>query len=259
MQDIESLHFLPIWGIFLFILLLVLLSLEGGYRLADYRQKRSEQEKEAPVGAMVGAMLGLLAFLLVFTFGISMDDFHARRQAVVEEANAIGSAYLLAGLISEPHRTEVRKILREYVEERLHWAGVENAQRHRSVKELHNQLWAHTAIVGEKSSEVIALFIDSVSKVIDLWAERVLLREHSRIPAGFQIVLIALAILTHAAMGYHARVAGTVRSPVMLAVAIAFSLVMMLNADLDRPGEGFVNVSQQAMIDLRDSMVESKP
>ena len=36
----------------------------------------------------------------------------------------------------------------------------------------------------------------------------------------------------------------------VLAVAIAFSLVIMLIADIDRPGEGFVNVSRQSMIDL---------
>jgi len=62
---------LPLWGIFIATLLLVLFSVEGGYRWARYKQKRSEQEKEAPVGAMVGATLGLLAFLLAFTFGMA--------------------------------------------------------------------------------------------------------------------------------------------------------------------------------------------
>ena len=45
----------------------------------------------------------------------------------------------------------------------------------------------------------------------------------------------------------------------MLAVAIAFSLVIMLIADLDGPGQGFINVSQQAMIDLRNALTEAKP
>jgi hypothetical protein len=60
---------LPLWGLFLAILLLVLLSVEAGYRLGTYRRRRSAEEKEAPVGAMVGATLGLLAFMLAFTFG----------------------------------------------------------------------------------------------------------------------------------------------------------------------------------------------
>ena len=100
------------------------LSIEGGYRWARHKH-RAEVEKEAPVGAMVGATLGLLAFILAFTFGMAFDAFHARKQAVVDEANAIRTAYSLTGVIPEPHRTEVRKLLREYVEERLQWAGVE--------------------------------------------------------------------------------------------------------------------------------------
>jgi hypothetical protein len=60
-------------------------------------------------------------------------------------------------------------------------------------------------------------------------------------------------------MGYYGGVAGTNRTPVSVAVAVAFSVVIMLIADLDRPGEGFVNVSQQAMIDVRDSIAQTKP
>jgi hypothetical protein len=60
-------------------------------------------------------------------------------------------------------------------------------------------------------------------------------------------------------MGYHGGVAGTSRSPVMLAVAIAFSAVIMVIADLDRPGQGFINVSQQPMVDLRERLAASGP
>ena len=45
----------------------------------------------------------------------------------------------------------------------------------------------------------------------------------------------------------------------MLAVAIAFSAVIMVITDLDRPGEGFINVSQQPMVDLREMLATSKP
>jgi hypothetical protein len=143
----------------------------------------------------------------------------------------------------------------------LQWAGVEKVQVVRSSKELHNLLWAQAVAVGEKNPEsnVVAFFIESVNKVIDLHAERVMVRERSRIPGTYWIVLYVVSIFALAAMGYHGGVAGTARSPVMLAVAIAFSAVILLIADLDRPGEGWINVSQQAMIDLRDSMTESKP
>jgi len=45
----------------------------------------------------------------------------------------------------------------------------------------------------------------------------------------------------------------------MLAVAIAFSAVIMVIADLDRPGQGFINVSQQPMVDLRAVLADTEP
>ena len=230
---------LPIWGIFMVTLLLVVLSVEGGYRWADYRQKRFKHELEAPIGAMVGATLGLLAFILGFTFSIAADTFHARKEAVVDEANAIRATYLLAELISDPHRTEVQKILREYVEERLQWVGEKKVPVGRSAEELQKQLWAHTVIVGAQNPGAVDVFLETVNKVLALQVAHSLplppLRERSRIPGPFWAVLYMITVIALAAMGYHGGVAGTTRSPVMMAVAVAFSIIIVIIVDLDRP------------------------
>jgi hypothetical protein len=42
MQSNGPLDARPLWGLFLAILLLVLLSVEGGYRLGKYRRSRSD-------------------------------------------------------------------------------------------------------------------------------------------------------------------------------------------------------------------------
>jgi hypothetical protein len=249
---------IPLWGVLIATLLLVLLSVEGGYQWARYK-RRAEVEKEAPVGAMVGTMLGFLAFLLAFTFSMAAARYHDRKVALLHEANAIHLTYLQAGLIPEPQRTEVRKILRDYVEERLRWAGVVKAPTGRSRDDLLDQLWAQAAVVGAQNPGEVDVFLGSVGQVIDLHTERMMLRERSQIPTAFWVVLYLIAFLALAAMGYHGGVAGTKRTPVSVAVAVAFSLVIMLVADLDRPGEGFVNVSQQVMIDLQDWMAQSKP
>ena len=60
-------------------------------------------------------------------------------------------------------------------------------------------------------------------------------------------------------MGYHNGLAGTSRAFAILPVALAFSLVLCLIADLDRPGAGWLEVSQQAMIDVRNSVPEPGP
>ena len=68
---------------------------------------------------MVAATLALLAFILAFTFGLAGSWFDVRRRLVIDEANAIGTTYLRAGMLPEPHRSDVRDLLREYVDVRL--------------------------------------------------------------------------------------------------------------------------------------------
>jgi hypothetical protein len=252
---------LPLWGLFLAILLLVLLSVEGGYRLGKYRRSRSEQEQEAPVGAMVGATLGLLAFILAFTFGLAAARYDTRRQVLLDEANAIGTTYLRAGMLPD-RREEIRALLRDYVDTRLEAVlSGKIAEGIRRSEHLQDQLWAHAVAVGEHhpTSIVVGLFVQSLNEVIDLHAKRVTAGVRNRIPGAIWVALFAVAILSLAAMGYHAGLAGTSRSLAVLAVAFTFSAVIGLIADLDRPQEGILKVSQQALIDLRQSMQVPRP
>ena len=253
--------YLPMWGVFLAVLLISLVAIEVGFRRGRYVQRRAEQdqEKEAPVGAMVGATLGLLAFLLAITFGIVEDSFNARKVAVLEEANEVRAAFLRAEFIPEPHRMEVRRILREYVDERLEWAGALDSHAPLKSRALLDQLWRHASAAEQTdpSSNGISLFVESVNRVISCHEDRLMLRERSRIPAPFAIVLLSMAILSFTGMGYHGGVAGTTRSPVMVIAALSFSLVIMLIADMNRPGQGWINVSQDAMLDLRLGLKES--
>jgi len=250
---------LPILGLFFATLVLVVASVEFGYRWARKRQARHEEEKEAPVGAMVAATLGLLAFLLTFTFGIAADSYHARKIALVDEADAIHLSYLLCDVIPEAHRMEIRGVLRQYVDERLRWASGEPDPPGASADELLDRLWKAAAAVGAANPGGVDVFLGYVTRVIDLRHERMNVRERSRIPTGYWVILFIVALLAFSAVGYHGGVAGTSRSPVMLAVALAFSAVILVIADLDFPGEGFIDVSQQPMADLRAALSAAKP
>jgi hypothetical protein len=137
------LDLLPIWGVFLATVVVVLLAVEGGFRLGQYRRRRSEQEDRLPVGEMVAATLALLAFMLAFTFGLAASRFDVRRGLVIDEANAIGTTYLRAGLLPEPHWSDVRSLPREYVDVRLE--AVQPGKLNQSIgrsEELHTRLWA---------------------------------------------------------------------------------------------------------------------
>jgi hypothetical protein len=247
---------LPLWALFAVILFVILLSVECGYRLGKYRRARHEQEKQAPVGTMVGATLGLLAFILAFTFGLAAARFDARRQVLLDEANAIGTTYLRAGMLPEQGE-RIRALLRDYVATRLDAVRsgntAEGIQRSENIQQ---QVWSETETVAEKNpnSIVVGLFVQSLNEMIDVHAKRLQAGVRSRIPGAIWIALFAVAALSLTAMGYHAGLAGTGRSLAVIAVAVAFSVVIELIADLDRPQEGVLRVSQQALLDVQRSM-----
>jgi hypothetical protein len=255
-MDYGRLDSVPLWVLFVATVALVFLAVEGGYRFGRYRHVH-EPEKDAPVGAMVGAMLGLLAFMLAFTFGLAASRFDARRMAVLNEANAVGTTYLRAGLLPEPHRAQIRRMLREYVDVRLQATQPKKvADALSRSTELHAELWAEaTEVAGiDQRSIVTGLFIQSLNEVIDLHATRVLLGLRSRIPAIVWIALVFVAMVTMSTMGYQEGLADTRRSPASLALVVTFSAVLLLTVDLDRLHEGFLRVSQQSLIDLQQSL-----
>ena len=233
---------LSLWEFFGATVVIVLLSIEGGYRLGRFRRRNSDDEKEAPVGAIIGATLGLLAFILAFTFGLAASRFDDRRKIVVEEANAVGTTYLRTGLLPDAdadRRVKLRRLLREYVDERLAVVQTGNVDQVLTrTAELHGELWKETELLGRQYPNSIAVG----------------LLVQNRLPAVIWGVLYLITLLTMIGVGYHAGLSKSRRSPAIVVLVLAFSAILTLVADLDRSREGLLTVSQRAMIDLRESM-----
>jgi hypothetical protein len=261
MQD-QPLDIIPVWGIFFMTFAFVFVVVEVGFRLGEVKRRRNEDVKEAAVGSMVGAMLGLLAFMLAFTFGMAATRHDTRRGLVLDEATALHSAYLRAELLPQPHRTEIRALLREYVEIRFKWSGPQELQKAIARSEhIQRRLWSEAVALGEKNpgSVVAGLFITTLNEVIDLHAKRVRAGLTSRIPVVVLAVLFFVTSLATVSMGYLAGIAGKRTNLVTLALVLAFSSVIYLIIDLDRPQEGFLKVSQQPLQDLRNKMAVPPP
>jgi hypothetical protein len=252
---------IPLWALCGITVLLIYLAVEAGFRIGRWRQRRGEHEKETPVGAIVAAILGLPAFLIAFTFGMGASRFEARRGLVLDEANAIGTTYLRAALVPEPHRTEIRSLLRDYVDVRLR--GVESGMAAPALarsRELQARLWTQAVSVAEKNPTPIAgLFIQSLNDVFDLHAKRVTMGMRNRIPGTIWGALYFTVILAMVGVGYYEGLLSRTRTLETLVLVAVFSGVLWLLADLDRPQEGLLKVSQQAMIDLRNSMTSPEP
>jgi hypothetical protein len=241
----------PIWALYLFTAAAVLLSIEAGWRLGNWRRQRSQEEKEAPIGSAVGATLGLLAFLLAFTFGMAASRFDNRKQIVLQEANAIGTTYLRTDFLPESLRQEARDLLREYTALRAGGAASFMSREGMArASAIHDRLWAIAASAAANDDTVsTGLFIQSLNEMIDLDATRVT-ANRNRIPDSIWLMLCVVAIFAMVDVGYQFGLTGTRSWAVTILLILVFTPVFVLIADLDRPQAGLVRVSQQALIDL---------
>jgi hypothetical protein len=261
----ELLYGVDEWLIALVMLALLLLATEGGFRAGRKVRSRLDEGAKSQVGTISGAVLGLLALLLGFTFSMALSRFDNRKQLVVEESNAIGTAHLRSRLLPEPVRTEVGDLLRSYVDARLDFfrAGIDKdrlREAYDKTEQLQTQLWSQAAAAVEKDDRetTTGYFITSVNEVIDLHATRRAATEN-HVPEGVLLLLLIIALVALAALGYGCGLDGCRHflSTTMMSVLIV--LVITVTIDLDRPRRGLIHVSQASMVHLREDLHKSAP
>jgi hypothetical protein len=248
---------LPLWALYAAIVVATLLFDECGFHLGRWRGRQPGKEHDSTVGAIVAAQLGLLAFLLAFSFGIVTSRFDVRRHMVLDEANAIGTAFLRAGMLPHAESASIRRGLRSYADARLAaTTGAPVEEVIRRSEQIHHQLWTEAVAVAaqDQRSVITGLFIQSLNEVIDLHTARVMAGLRNRMPLTVWIVLFAVGVLAFFTMGYQAGLTRADRSPAAVVLALTFGAVIWLVADLDRPGEGFLRVSQEPMSEVRRMM-----
>ena len=246
----------PMWVLLTALCALSGATMEGGYRFGAWRKSRCPSETEGPVGAMVASILGLFAFMLAFTFGMAAERHEKRRQAVLSEANAIGTTYLRSQLIPERQRNDSIRLLREYVDVRLQGTSKEHHEWavNRS-EEIHRELWALAVKATESNTGMsCAMYIQSLNNLIDIHGARIQAGLANRIPGVIWLVLLLLSLFSMLAVGYQAGITAASRSPAMALLVLAFGIVIFLIGDLNRPQEGFIIVSQKPLISLKESM-----
>jgi hypothetical protein len=242
-----------------------MLATELGFYLGRRAASTTSDEARSQVNAIQGAILGLLALLLGFTFAMAMSRYETRKQLVLDEANAIGTTYLRTQLLPEPQRREIPDLLRRYVQVRLAFyearadaEGIDAAKEANS--RLQTQLWSVAAALGEREPRAVtvALFIQSLNEVIDLHAKRLTALEN-HVPEIILILLYFVSIVGTGMIGYGCGL-GKVRNFFVTVVSsILIAAVIVVIIDLDRPRRGLIRVSQQRMVELRDTLEKKQP
>ncbi len=245
---------ISVLSVFLALAVGALLIFELGYRHGRWWQTRTPEEREGPTAMIVGSLLSLMAFLLAITMGMASDRFNTRQALVLEEANAISTTFLRAGLLPEPESAAIKDLLRRYASLRTgaHDAGVVQ-QRIADSASLQTELWLITEKIARQipDSRTLPLFIDALNQTFDLHEMRITAGIYARVPISIIILLLLGAMLTMGMVGYNAGLTRQ-RSPLTVLVLVGvLSAVITLVIDLDRGQDGFLRVNQQPLRDVQ--------
>ncbi len=247
-------YLLPIWAVFLITLVLFYAAIEGGYRVGNIFVRKATPKSGPSVSVVVAAMLGLLAFMLAFMVNFAGGLFNERRQLVVAEANAIGTAYLRAGYIDEPYSAEAEDLLREYVDIRialLDNGDTEGAQT-RSIQ-IQEELWKSSKIIiRENPDPPTTLYISSINEVVNVYAQRINAALGMRVPPAILEILLVVSMLTLFLVGMSSSYSERRNIIATIILVLVLWIVFSLIVDLDRSQEGLLRVPQKAMIELQE-------
>lgn len=247
---------MSVWFGYLVILVVLLLALEAGFRVAGVPRLRLTADQRSQVSGVLAALLAVLGFVLAFSVSIVESRFAARKALVLAEANAIGTAFLRTDFLPADERARSRALLRHYVDLRV---GVTVDRLDAALREsegLHGKLWtlAARAAQARPGSIPLGYYIDALNEVIDLQQARVTAAVRNRLPRSFFVLLYGTAVLSIAVLGFSTGQTGSRNLVATLALIVVLGALLQLVADLDRPDMHLARVGQGAMEDLRDSL-----
>jgi hypothetical protein len=222
--------------------------------------RRQSQRHEAPAGAQIGAiqgaMLGLLGLFLGFSFAGAASRFMERQDLIVREANAIGTAFLRADLLDEPHAGVLRRVLSEYVAHRLDVSralasgSAIEAPDHDRFAEFHAAMWDAACVGVEAKPAVTLAIVGPMNEVIDLHTTR-LAAGRKHLPVFVLGLLLACSGLAVAVIGFGSGVSGRGSMAMGVALCVVMAASLWATIDLDHPRAGLIRLSDAPLAELR--------
>jgi hypothetical protein len=226
-------------------------------RIGQYAGKKyppSERDTKG-LDLITNASLTLLALIIGFSFSMAVGRYDLRKAYEEEEANAIGTEYVRAGLMSSEDMAKIRTMLKEYLDQRIVFYMERNSERLEQLSQetgkLQNQMW--TAVQDAAILRQTPIMAQVVSGMNDVLNRQGYTQAAwwNRIPRGAWVLMTLIALCSCGLIGYGVswrRPLFTLILPVV--IAMAFFLI----SDIDSPRRGVIRVAPQNLISLAESL-----
>jgi hypothetical protein len=233
---------------------------EWGRRLG-VRDQGKEAGKLGSTAAE-GSVFALLGLLLAFTFSGAGTRFDFRRSLVVDEANAIGTAWLRLDLLPADRQPEIRDFFRQYLDARIDRyrlasdAAATQGAKARSAA-LREKIWSSTVAAAQTSGTLppFTVLIPALNSMFDMMTKQ---EAASRLhpPIMVFVVLGILTLVGSVFAGYGMAGRKTRSWLHVLGFAGVIALAVHVIVDLEYPRLGLIRIdsADQVLLELRQSM-----
>lgn len=231
----------------------------GGAILSRFKNKVAWSQ--ADFNLVQTATLTLLSLIIGFTFSMAIGRFDQRKTLEEAEANAIGTAMLRADMLPAESRGQIKKILSQYLEQRILFYTAEDAelkQINTRTTQLQSQLWAVAAqAANAQPTPTVALAVASISEAISA-------EGHSQgaswntIPRSAWWLLASIAVCANLMFGFGSHHFKSHRS-ILFTLPVIISITFFLIADIDSPRSGSIRVTPQNLANLAHSLDKVTP
>jgi hypothetical protein len=217
-----------------------------------HRVRHLSDSLKDPLGVLQAALLGVVGLILAFGLSLAVTRYEDRRDAVVDEANTIGTTYLRAQTLPEPMRSKSLALLRTYADSAVRLTNYVPGSDQElaaidSEEELQRRLWALNgrALALQPVQSAPRLYEETLNQMIDAHATRVA-GLANRVPSAVLLLEVIGAALALGLLAAYLAIVGRGVVAVSLAAVLVTGLLFVI-ADLDRPTRGPIQVPETAI------------
>jgi len=226
------------------------------------RQRPNEEEGgRAGVAAIEASVFALLGLLVAFTFSGAAQRMTDRRNLLVQEVNAIGTAWLRIDMINAADQPAIRELFRRYADARISYYRhvAELNQRDTiaaSVADIQKEIWAASMQAALRSAPPFAAsYASAVNEMFDLSASQTVAQKIHP-PVVTYAFLCCLALVCGYFVGLN--LAKTNRSglihQVLYALVMTAALYIIVDFEFPRIGTIRIDQSDALLMAQRDAM-----
>jgi hypothetical protein len=244
----------------LFVGMLALMEL--GRVMGSRRRLRDAEGSHAGVGVVEGSVFGLLGLLMAFTFSEAADRFSDRKLLIVEEVNAIGTAWKRIDLLPAEAQPEIRDGFRRYLDARIEaYRKLPDvkaaAEEYTRAEHAGQEIWTRAAAANrpETVTPATALLPAALNTMFDIAeARRLATRMHP--PLIIYVMLAVFALAGALLAGYGMAEANSRNWIHMVVFSLTIALAAYVILDLEYPRYGLIRIDHfdRALVELRATM-----